>query len=204
MTTKNAKTSLDKISKSLIKTQDAREFLIKNTREIVIACSKSIIAVHGQDMKNAKLNLQIANKLLVEYRKKSKNELKRYLITPEQEFVEAASLIAIAEKKEIPSINTLKVSPESYVLGLLDCIGELKRFILDKIRKDNLKEAQNIFEIMEELFSLLYPFASLDKVVKETRRKLDVNRMLVEDTRAIITEEIRRKALIEAIKKIEK
>ena len=202
MAVKNVKTSLDKIMKSLAKTQDTREFLIKNTREIVMACSKSIIAVHNEDMKNAKINLQIASKLLTEYKKKSNNDLKKYLITPEQEFVEAISLIAIAEKKQIPSINTLKVSPEAYVLGLLDCIGELKRFILDKIRKDNLKEAQNVFEIMQNLFSLLYPFASLDKVVKETRRKLDVNRMLVEDTRAVITEEIRRKALIETIKKI--
>jgi len=31
-----------------------------------------------------------------------------------------------------------------------------------------------------------------EKIVKETRRKLDVNRILVEETRAVITEEIRR------------
>ncbi len=204
MTIKNVKTSLDKISKSLAKTQDAREFLIKNTREIVIACSKSIIAVHSENMKNAKSNLQMADKLLNEYRKKSKGDLKRHLIIPEQEFVEASALIAIAEKKQIPSIDTLNVSPESYVLGLLDCIGELKRFVLDNIRKDNLKEALDVFDIMEELFSLLYPFASLDKVIKETRRKLDVNRILVEDVRMVITEEIRRKALIDTIKKITK
>lgn len=204
MTLKNVKTSLDQISKSLTKTHDAREFLIKNTRAIVISCSKSIIAVHGGDMQSAKSHLQNANKLLVEYRKKSKTGLQRYLITPEQEFVEASTLIAIAEKKQIPTITTLKVSQEAYVLGLLDCIGELKRFILDKIRRDDLSQALKVFEIMEELFSLLYPFASLDKIIKETRRKLDVNRMLVEDIRAIVTQEIRRKELIDAIKKLDK
>ena len=204
MTIKNVKTSLDKISESLTKTQDVREFLIKNTRGIVIECSKSIIAVHRSDMKNAKSHLHTANTLLVQYRKKLKvdNDLRRYLITSEQEFVEASSLIAIAEKKQIPSINVLGVSSESYVLGLLDCIGELKRFVLDKIRRENLDEAVDVFETMEELFSLLYPFANLDKIVKETRRKLDVNRMLVEDTRVVITEEIRRKALIDSIKNV--
>ena len=47
---------------------------------------------------------------------------------------------------------------------------------------------------------LLYPFASYDKIVKETRRKLDVNRILVEETRSVLTEDIRRQELIKAIK----
>jgi translin len=51
------------------------------------------------------------------------------------------------------------------------------------------------------LYLLLYPFASYDKIVKEARRKLDVNRMLVEETRSVLTEEIRRQELIKAINK---
>ncbi len=47
-------------------------------------------------------------------------------------------------------------------------------------------------------------FASLyecfeDKIVKEARRKLDVNRILVEETRAVITEEIRRNHFVKAL-----
>ena len=71
---------------------------------------------------------------LKKYKKKGSLELRRYLITPEQEFVEAACLIAIVEKREIPLDKKLGVMPESYVLGLLDCIGELKRMVFDKIR----------------------------------------------------------------------
>jgi translin len=98
----------------------------------------------------------------------------------------------------------MSVSDESYVLGLLDCIGELKRQVFDKIRIGDSKEAARIFEIMENLFLYLYPFATYDKIVKEARRKLDVNRVLVEDVRAALTEEIRREDLINAIKKIKK
>ena len=54
------------------------------------------------------------------------------MITPEQEFVEAACLIAVVEKKDIPSDKKLAVMPESYVLGLLDCVGELKEEFLMK------------------------------------------------------------------------
>jgi translin len=54
MTLKNVKSSLDKISKTLSNTQDNREFLLKNTREIIILCSRSIISVHKGDLKTAK------------------------------------------------------------------------------------------------------------------------------------------------------
>ena len=204
MTLKNVKSSLDKISKSLASVQDNREFLLKNTREIVILCSRSIISVHKGDLKNAKKNLKQADVLLKKYKKKGESDLRRYLITPEQEFVEAACLIAVVERKEIPSDTKLKVMPESYVLGLLDCVGELKRMIFDKIRLGDIEEALRIFDVMENLYLHLYPFSMYDKVVKEARRKVDVDRILVDDARGAITEEKRRSELIETLSKLKK
>jgi len=204
MTLKNVKPALNKITKSLGSVQDAREFLLKNTREVIILCSRSIIAVHKGDLKTGKNNLKQADILLKKYKKKATGELRRYLITPEQEFVEAACLIAVVEKKEIPSDKKLSVMPESYVLGLLDCVGELKRMVFDKIRIGEIDEATRVFEIMENLYLQLYTFSLYDKVVKEARRKIDVNRILVEDVRAAITEEKRRTELIKTLQKLEK
>ena len=204
MTLKNVKSSLSKITKSLGDIQDSREFLLKNTREIIILCSKSIIAVHKGDLKEGKKNLKQAELLLKKYKKKATGQLRRYLITPEQEFVEAACLIAIVEKKEIPSDKKLDVMPESYVLGLLDCVGELKRRIFDKIRMGQTDEATEIFDVMEDLYLQLYTFSMYDKVVKEARRKIDVNRILVDDVRSAITEEKRRTELIKTLRKLEK
>ena len=204
MTLKNVKTSLNKITKSLGEVQDSREFLLKNTREIIILCSRSIIAVHKGDLAEGKNNLKQADMLLKKYKKKATGQLRRYLITPEQEFVEAACLIAIVEKKEIPSDKKLDVMPESYVLGLLDCVGELKRRVFDKIRVDQIDDATKTFEIMEDLYLQLYTFSMYDKVVKEARRKIDVNRILVDDVRSAITEEKRRTELIKTLKKLEK
>ena len=204
MALKNAKRSLDGISRSLARTHDDREFLLRNTREIVVLCGKSIVAVHGADLAGAKAGLAEAGRLLARYRKRSGGDLSRYLITPEQEYTEAAALIAIAENRQIPSRDALKVSGEAYVLGLMDCVGELKRLVLDRIRGGDTAGALAAFGVMEDLFSLLYPFAGLDKVVKDARRKLDVDRMLVEDTRTVITQEIRRAELVEAIKGMER
>jgi translin len=142
--------------------------------------------------------------LLKKYKKKTIPDLRKYMITPEQEFVEAASLIAIIEKKEIPSEKELGVMPESYVLGLLDCIGELKRMIFDKIRIGDIDDATRIFEVMENLYLNLYPFSMYDKVVKEARRKIDVDRILIDDVRGAITEEKRRSDLIAALNKLQK
>jgi len=202
MSLTNIKSSLNKASKSLAASQDSREYLIKNTRDVVILCSQSIIAAHKGDLDDAKKKAAKANKLLVVHRKKASSELKRYLVTPEQELVEASAFLSILENKPIPSIDSLKVSNEAYVLGLLDLIGELKRNVFDNIRVGKSKDASSIFEIMENLFLYLYPFAMYDKIVKEARKKLDVNRRLIEDTRGAITEEVRRTNLIDSLNKI--
>ena len=202
MSLSNVKSSLGSISKSLSDSQDSREYLIKNTRQVVILCSQAIINIHKGDRKSAKSKIKKAQTMLKSYRRKANGEFQRYLLTPEQELVEANALLAVVEKKAIPNHKTMSVSDESYVLGLLDCIGELKRQVFDKIRVGDSKEAVRIFEIMENLYLYLYPFATYDKIVKEARRKLDVNRVLVEDVRAALTEEIRRTDLINAIKKI--
>lgn len=202
MTLKKVKPSLNKIAKSLAEIQDAREFLLKNTREVIIIASRSIISAHKGDMKSARNYLKQADVLLKKYKKKTTPDLRKYMITPEQEFVEAASLIAIIEKKEIPSEKELGVMPESYVLGLMDCIGELKRMIFDKIRIGDINDATRIFEVMENLYLNLYPFSMYDKVVKEARRKIDVDRILIDDVRGAITEEKRRSDLITALNKL--
>jgi len=201
MTIKNVKSSLPLISKNLEKTNSKREFLIKNNRETVILCSQAIISIHKNDLNTAKKKIAKAKSELTKLKQKTSGNLVRYIITPEQEFVEAASLLAVIEGKEIPSVKSLNISDESYILGLLDCIGELKRQVIDKIRVGDSKRATQLFDVMENLYLLLYPFASYDKIVKETRRKLDVNRMLVEETRSVLTEEIRRQELIKAINK---
>ncbi|HSD04411.1 MAG TPA: RNA-binding protein [Nitrosopumilaceae archaeon] len=204
MTLKNVKASLSKISNSLNKTQNAREYLIKSTREVIILCSQSIISIHRSDIKTGKEKAERAKKLLDEIRKKANGELYKHIMMPEQELVEAFAFLSVVEKSDIPSAESLGVRGESYILGLLDCIGELKRLVYDSIIIGKVDDAKKFFEVMENLYLFLYPFATYDKIVNEARRKLDVNRILIEDTRAAVTEEIRRSVLIDAINKSKK
>lgn len=202
MSLKNVAPSLETIAKNLAKTLETREHLIKNTRGVVILCSRAIISVHGGDIAAAKQMIGKARKQIAQYKKKAPASLGGYLLVPEQELVEAISLVAIFENRSIPSARSCGVSGPAYILGLLDCIGELKRLVYDKIRVGDLKEATRVFDVMEELYERLYPFAVMDKVLKDARRKLDVDRVLIEGARAALTEEIRRQKLLDAIKKI--
>ena len=95
MTIKNVKSSLPLISKNLEKTNSKREFLIKNNRETVILCSQAIISIHKNDLSTAKKKIAKAKSELTKLKQKSAGDLVRYIITPEQEFVEAVSLLAV-------------------------------------------------------------------------------------------------------------
>ena len=79
MTLKNVKSSLPRISKSLQASNASREFLIKNTRDVVILCSHSIIAAHKGDLRLAKQKIKKAEVVLKRIKKKQRMILKNIL-----------------------------------------------------------------------------------------------------------------------------
>jgi translin len=196
--------SLEAINKELNDVQFRREKLIKGTRDIVMLCSKSIVALHHGQIEDAKNKMGAARTMLVELREDAKKDLHRYISVAEQELVEAYSLRAVMENAPIPSMRDLEVTGSSYLTGLLDCIGEIKRLVYDRMRTGDEKDAEKLFVTMEEIYNAIYPFAVYDNIVSGLRKKLDVARMLIEDIRAVVTEESRRKALMNAIDSLDK
>lgn len=196
--------SLESINGELKDIQERREKLIKSTRDVVMLCSKSIVALHHSQIDDAKAKMEEAKLMLKEFRKYAKEDLYRYITVAEQELVEAYALRAVMENRQIPSMHDLEVTGPSYLTGLLDCVGEIKRLVYDRMRSGNEKDAEKLFATMEEIYNAIYPFAVYDNIVAGLRKKLDVARMLIEDIRAVVTEENRRKALISAIDSLEK
>jgi len=202
MSFSSVETSLSKISKTFDEVTLRRERLIKESREIISLSSKSIVSIHTSNGAEAgKFRIQAAKKL-DELRRIAGTDLVRYLGVPEQEFVESFVIYSIVNKKKIPSLEDLNVGPSSYVLGLLDAIGELKRSVYDHIRQGDVPGAESIFGTMESLFILISPLAVYDNIAPGIRRKLDVARILIEDTRTTITEEVRRTEFIVAVNKL--
>jgi translin len=100
-------------------------------------------------------------------------------------------------------MKALEVSDVSYVMGLLDCIGEIKRMIIDKIRAEGTSNVNDLFELMDKIYGTIYPLAVYDNLMPGLRKKLDVSRILIENVRAIITEEQRRTKMIEMLEHFE-
>src|SRR5919198_1169660 len=196
--------SLEDIDEKLKDVQDRREKLIKGTRDVVMLCSKSIVAMHHGQLEDAKSKMDQAKAMLEEFRKYARQDLYRYIAVAEQELVEAYALRAVVDYKPMPSMKELDVTGDSYLTGLLDCVGEIKRLVYDRMRSGNEEDAEKLFEKMEEIYNAIYPFAVYDNIVSGLRKKLDVARMLIEDIRATVTEESRRKALIEAVGSFER
>ena len=130
----NVQSSLDEINFDLRDVEERREKLIKGTRDVIALCSKSIVALHRNEIDQAKVNMHQAKTMLEEFRQYSKSDLYKYIATAEQEIVEAYGLKCVLQDSPIPSMKELNVSGSSYITGLLDCIGEIKRMVYDKMR----------------------------------------------------------------------
>jgi translin len=200
----NVQLDVEKINRKFKDIEERRNTIIKGTRDATILCSKAIVSIHSHKKNESIENIDKAKKLLQQFKKMGKDDLQRYLYIAEQEFVEASSLFSIVENSSIPSMKTLEVSDISYVMGLLDCIGEIKRMIIDKIRIEGTSNVHSLFELMDKIYGIIYPLAVYDNLMPGLRKKLDVSRILIENVRAIITEEKRRGIMMEKIQEFEK
>lgn len=200
----NVQTDVEEINKKFKDIEERRNAIIKGTRDATILCSKAIVSMHSHKKNESSEYIEKAKKLLKQFKELGKDDLQKYLYIAEQEFVEAYCLFSIAENSIIPSKRSLEVSDTSYVMGLLDCIGEIKRMIIDKIRSEGTSNVNALFELMDKIYGTIYPLAVYDNLMPGLRKKLDVSRILIENVRAIITEEKRRTIMIEKIDEFEK
>ena len=186
--------SLNEFSIHLKQVESSREKLIKENREIISFCSKAIILLHSNNLKDATDMISKALDLIRDLRKFVISDLDRYLWPAEQEYVEACILKEIVEKKRsISSHLDLDVSLNAYLMGLLDCIGEIKRMIYDNLRRNDFETSLSLFAIMQSFYDSIYPFSIYDNILSGVRKKLDVGKRIIEDVRITVTEEQRRK-----------
>src|SRR5512145_633480 len=164
MGAENVKVTLKKISSELDDVEHRREVLIKGTRGVIIKSSKSIMALHRGRLEDAAKLLGEAQTELGTLRTHVHDDLERYLINAEQELVEAYQLKCVYEKTSLAGIEDLSVATSSYLLGLLDSIGEIKRMIYDNLRTERTSDALDLFALMEDLYSSIYPFSVYDNI----------------------------------------
>jgi len=200
----HVQSDVEEINKKFKDIEERRNTIIKGTRDATILCSKAIVSMHAHKKSESIENIEKAKTLLQQFRELGKDDLQKYLYVAEQEYVEACCLFSIIGDNVIPSMRSLEVYDISYVMGLLDCIGEIKRMIIDKIRSEGISNVNTLFELMDRIYGTIYPLAVYDNLMPGLRKKLDISRLLIENVRAIITEEKRRTVMIERIEEFER
>lgn len=200
----NLQGSLDDLHEQLKSIEERREKLITGTRKVVLLCGKSIVDLHRNEIKEGEKKIEEARLLLNEFRPYAKTDLQRYMVDAEQEFVEASMLKSICEGSPLPLREDLDVSGPSYITGILDTIGEIKRLVYDRMRTSQTTDVIRLFGLMQELYNAVYVLGVYDNLIPGLRRKLDISKMVTEDVRAAVTEDSRRQLMINALAILEK
>ncbi|MDO8554607.1 MAG: hypothetical protein Q7S22_07400 [Candidatus Micrarchaeota archaeon] len=170
------------IEKILMKREEQFDKVHVKTREIVRSCSNAIKSIHSKEMDAAAKYLATAEKEISEIANIS-GEFPDQLNHILQEYVEAKIVLSAVQKKKIPSFKDMGVNEISYLNGLLDATGELKREMYEALRHKDKKLATQYFEMMEEIYSALLPLRFSNAVLPEFRRKQDVARIQLEQAR---------------------
>lgn len=191
--------AIDIVHDQLRNIEERREKLITGTRKIVLLCGKSIVSMHRQKIVEGEKMIEDARALLDEFRPVAQTDLQKYISDAEQEFVEASILKSVCKGLSLPSRDSLNVSGPSYITGILDAIGEMKRLVYDRMRTSQTNEVLRIFNLMQDLYSAVYVLGVYDNLVPGLRRKLDISKMITEDIRAAITEDSRRETILKAM-----
>ena len=84
--------------------------------------------------------------------------------------------------------NTVKVSEGAYIFGLLDCVGELKRAVIDSLNRTDSAFANEVYKIMKEIFLKLETFTQYSNSVNDLKPKIDSARYLIADVRQLLNE----------------
>ena len=95
--------------------------------------------------------------------------------------------------------DDLGVGPAPYLNGLAEAVGELRRFILDLLRKSDFSRCEELLEIMDEVYTILVSMDFPDAVTKGLRRSTDMARGVLERTRGDLTFALRQRRLEEKL-----
>ena len=174
----------DEIQEDLDEKEAVREVALKSSRAIVRLCSSAIQAVHkGEDpvkaMSEIKLDMDQLKGVISEH---PEMEHAGFVDAAYQEFAEASIFYAIVKGADIPGRGELGITPQSYLEGIGDVVGELRRSALSAMMTGKVGDAQKKLGMMDEIYDFLMRF-DYPAALAGVKRKQDVARSLVEKTR---------------------
>ncbi len=181
----------------------ARDRALAEARQLTRACSLAIRAVHRDDTQVMQEHLAEARKLAFSL----KTDLAGY---PDllyagytqdalKEYVEANVTCALIQNLPLQTPEELEVAGFTYLNGLAEVVGELRRRTLDILRHGYSQEAERLLGHMDDIYSVLVTMDYPDAITNGLRRQTDLARGIIEKTRGDVTFSLRGEHLEQAI-----
>ena len=87
----------------------------------------------------------------------------------------------------LPEAQTLSISWAPYLNGLGETVGELRRYVLDQLRRGNIDQCEVFLRHMDDIYALLTLVDFPDAITLGLRRTTDTARSILEKTRGDLT-----------------
>jgi translin len=181
-----------------------RDEALKQARQLTRACSLAIRAVHRDDKEIMEMHLAEAQTLADVLRDELKDHPELFFAGYTQdslkEFVEANVTCALIQNQPLQTPEELGVEDATYLNGLAEVVGELRRRTLDILRSGYSEEAERLLGHMDEIYSVLVTMDYPDAITNGLRRQTDLARGIIEKTRGDVTFSLRGEQLTQAIR----
>lgn len=169
----------------------ARDVGLTGSRDAIRSCGNAIRAMHRYEFDVAGGLLKEAQAHLDEARSALEHHVDvlhaGFIHDAEKEFAEATITFALVQGAALPAPQQVGVSPQAYLKGMAESIGELRRHLLDLLRKGDLKHCEELLAAMDDIYHVLVTMDYPDGITFGLRRLTDVSRSIIERTRGDFT-----------------
>jgi len=189
----------DRIRESFERQNQIRDEALAQSRNLIRHAARAIRAIHREDADLAYENLKQADALATALREGLSEDPDLYFSGYAQdalkEYCEAHLTVATILNKDWPSPEDLKVEFATYLNGMSEVVGELRRRIMDIMREGHSQEVERLLDVMDDIYAQLVTMDFPDALTYGLRRRTDIARSIIERTQADVTISYRQQEL---------
>lgn len=191
--------TIAQIEAELMLKNDVRDLTLRRSRELIRYCAHSIRAAHRHEFDEARQLLGTAQAAAGEMVRDLERHPDLYFAGYTQdalkELTEAFLVLAFVSGDPLPTPDEIGVPGATFLRGLAEAVTELRRYILDLIRRGHVAEAEPYLGIMDDVYSFLIAIDFPDAITGGLRRHTDVVRGVLERTRGDLTVAVRQEQM---------
>ncbi len=194
---------------ALARKNQAREAALGRCREAIRHSANGIRAVHRAEFDLAQTLIDRAGRLLEEARDALSGDPDifhaGFVHDAQKEYAEARITLSIVDpaRRTLPRPEELGVEIAAYLNGLAEAVGELRRHLLDSLRRGDVEHCEECLEVMDEIYGVLVTFDYPDAMTGGLRRTTDNVRGILERSRGDLTVAARQHELEERLREFE-